>query len=99
MVRVVKIIVVLGTLFCLTDVALACPNCKDGLIDGDPSQSGIVQGFFWSIMIMLATPTLILGGLGSYFYWLIRQAQNQPSAHVARASAGTRAHGPKFELE
>lgn len=59
----------------VTSTASACPNCKDALADNDPSYSGAVQGYFWSILLMLSTPILILAGLGSYFYWLVRQAK------------------------
>ena len=69
-------IVVAATVVLLTvaDFAAACPSCKEAL--GNSSGGGdLVSGFFWSILFMLSMPPLILGGLGSYFYWEIRKAR------------------------
>lgn len=70
-----------------TSIALACPNCRDSLSDNDPAGAGIVQGFFWSIIIMLSTPVLILTGLGSYFYLLVRRARSDGSAASGSSTA------------
>ena len=72
----VLLIVWLGT----TDLLLACPTCKDGLAHDDASLSGVAQGFSYSIMLMMSMPFLILGGLGTYFYWEIRRARKRLAA-------------------
>jgi hypothetical protein len=54
--------------------AFACPSCKDG-IASDPNGANLAAGIEASIIFMLSMPFLILGGLGSYFYWEIRKAQ------------------------
>ncbi len=56
-------------------LAHACPNCKDALSQNDPARSGLSQGFFWSILLMLGTPFLVTIGLGTYFYLLVRKAR------------------------
>ena len=59
-------------------VAEACPTCKDSV----ENDSNMVQGYFWSIIFMMSTPFLILGGLFSYLYWQVVKAKakaNQPS--------------------
>jgi hypothetical protein len=61
------------------DVAFACPNCRDALA-GDPQHAGLARGFFWSILFMVSMPFLILGGLGSYFYWEICRARRATAA-------------------
>jgi hypothetical protein len=63
----------------------ACPTCKEGLASGGNSPN-LVRGFGWSIIFMLSMPFLILGGLGSYFYLLIRreQARKPQIRHAVR---------------
>ena len=69
--------------------ALACPTCKDSL-GGDPAASGMVQGYFWSIVFMMSMPFLILGGISAYFYYEIcraRQLRAQADAPAAETPA------------
>lgn len=54
-------------------IAEACPTCKEQ-IAGDPAAYNIARGYAMSIVFMLSMPFLILGGLGSYFYWEVRRA-------------------------
>lgn len=63
----------------VADAALGCPNCKDSLAENDPTAMGIVQGYFWSIILMLSTPFLLLLSLSVYFYVLVRRARRQAS--------------------
>lgn len=78
--------VILGLAMILaTDVVWACPNCKDSLVHNDPTAAGIVQGYFWSIILMLSMPFLLLAALSTYFYILVRRARKQ--ATVASDSA------------
>lgn len=65
-------------------VAFACPNCKDSLAN-DPAQAGLVRGFFWSILLMVSMPFLILGGVSSYFYWEVCRARR---ARLAQSPFG-----------
>lgn len=69
-------------MFGLADPLLACPNCKDSLSQNDPTAMGIVQGYFWSIILMLSLPFLVLGGLSTYFYLLVRRARKTASSAV-----------------
>lgn len=52
----------------------ACPSCKAGL---DHEHASLARGYFWSIVFMMSMPFLILGGLGSYFYYLVRKAHGE----------------------
>lgn len=69
------------------DFALACPNCKDSLVQNDPAAMGIVQGYFWSIILMLSMPFLLLATLSFYFYLLVLRARKQAAAQGAVAEA------------
>jgi heme/copper-type cytochrome/quinol oxidase subunit 2 len=66
-------------------VSFACPTCKDGLAENDPSGAGLVRGYFWSIVFMMSMPFLILAGLSSYFYFEICRARRQLTAAEAAA--------------
>ena len=81
--RIATILAIAAALWLVADVALACPTCKDQLA-GDPAAANIVRGYFWSILFMLSMPYLIFLGLGSYFYWQVRQAQARQAAASAQ---------------
>lgn len=66
---------------CAAD-ALGCPNCKDSLSQNDPGATGLVQGYFWSILFLLAMPFTILAGMSAYFYLLVRRARTTAPALV-----------------
>lgn len=56
-------------------VAEACPSCKAALAGDTAHQGDLVGGFFWSILFMLSMPFMVVGGMSSYFYYLVRQAR------------------------
>jgi hypothetical protein len=63
-----------GSLLLVLSVAAiseACPNCKETLAR-DPAQQGLAKGIYYSILFMMSMPFFILGGLCSYFYYLVR---------------------------
>jgi heme/copper-type cytochrome/quinol oxidase subunit 2 len=68
--------------------ALACPMCKEALAGGG---GDLVSGVFYSILFMLSMPFLILGGITSYFYWLVRRARAERQMATSGASVQHRA--------
>ena len=58
-----------------TDSVSACPTCKESLAAGGPGADNMVQGYFWSILFMMSMPFLILTGMGTYMYLLVKRAQ------------------------
>jgi len=68
----IRLMTVLVLLFAMlvADSVQACPTCKDSLSENNPE---LIQGYFWSIMFMMAMPFSILTGIGTYFYLLIRK--------------------------
>ena len=68
--------------------ATACPTCKDGLASGDPNSANLVRGYFWSIVFLMSMPFLVLGGLATYFYWLVCRTRAEQSLVAARPSQG-----------
>ena len=77
-----------GLCLAVAESVVACPNCKDSLSQNDPTAMGIVQGFFWSIILMLSLPFIVLVGLSTYFYVLVRRARR-----AAEAAAGSSSNG------
>ena len=52
----------------------------------------MVEGYFWSILFMMSMPFLILGSLGAYFYYQVRQARAlQDAASVPAIRSAPRA--------
>jgi hypothetical protein len=65
--------------------ALACPTCKEGLAENDPQARGLAAGFYYSILLMMSMPFIILGTFGTFAYRSVRRAQ---AAREASAGDG-----------
>jgi hypothetical protein len=86
---------------CCDSLAIACPTCKSGL-GNDPQRAALVRGYGWSIIFMMSMPFLILGGLGTYFYLLVRKARKEsgtPSLEMIIANAQGQVAQPSTEDE
>jgi len=73
--RLLPLLLLLAVLFADVSLASACPGCKDALASQDPTQTGLVRGFFWSILFMMGMPFLLLSGLGALMYREVRRAR------------------------
>lgn len=86
--RTVLQTVLLGAVWCLlTDVAQACPGCKDALAS-QKNGLNIALGYQYSILFMMAMPFTLLGLFAAYMYWEIRRAQVAKDAEQAAATSG-----------
>jgi heme/copper-type cytochrome/quinol oxidase subunit 2 len=56
---------VLSAAILAASIASACPNCKDALADQTGEAAKLKDGYFASIMLMIATPFALLG-TGAY---------------------------------
>jgi heme/copper-type cytochrome/quinol oxidase subunit 2 len=84
--RVALLMITVVCIFCfLPTIAWACPNCKEALAQ-DANAVNLVRGYYYSILLMLAMPFLILGGLSVYFYWLVRQARLRENVGAVAAT-------------
>ncbi len=86
----VRLLIACALTLALPGIAHACPSCKAALASQDASQGDLVQGFFWSILFLLSMPAMILGGLSTYMYTLVRKARRaaaRPGLPAAHASA------------
>ena len=73
----------------MADSVQACPTSKDSLSENNPE---LIQGYFWSIMFMMAMPFSILTGIGTYFYLLVRKNKK-------RISKESQANAPLESIE
>ena len=74
--RVVLLVALALVLFCAA-TASACPSCKEALAANDPEQSGIVKGYFYSILFMMGMPFAFLGCFSVYMYRQVLRARAQ----------------------
>ena len=91
---ILALFIVAVALFAFPAVGEACPTCKDGMAEGGgPHSANMVQGYFYSILFMMAMPFLIVGGLSALFYWEIVKARRaQFEELVARDGRNSDAH-------
>jgi uncharacterized membrane protein len=68
-------------------VAQACPTCKEGLASNDPEHAGMVKGYFYSILLMMSMPYILMSGFGLYMYQLVKKARKQKEAQTASLAA------------
>ncbi|MEI6255463.1 MAG: hypothetical protein WCQ77_02350 [Planctomycetota bacterium] len=59
--------------------AWGCPNCKDAVNTADPEGLNMARGYFYSIIIMLAMPTTLIGSFSIYVW---REMQRQKRAGI-----------------
>ena len=50
----------LVVVLCLAGDVSACPTCKDGLAENDPSSQAMAAGYFYSILFMMAVTRKII---------------------------------------
>ena len=67
-------------------VAVACPNCSEGLAD-QTDGGDMVAGYFWSILFMMAMPFTIFTAIGGYMYLEVRKARKREEKSDAESSA------------
>jgi len=86
---------VLLAICCLAGEAAACPTCKEGLAENDPSSQAMAAGYFYSILFMMSMPFLILGTFGSFAYWSVRKARASCSLGQGSNSSSKAIQSPR----
>ena len=62
--------------------ALACPNCKDAMSDGDSEGVNLARGYFYSILIMLAMPLTLVSSFGVYVWREMRRQKRAETSGI-----------------
>jgi hypothetical protein len=90
--RVLRSLVLVLIVFLVASVASACPNCKEAMEKQDPTHGGLVKGYFFSIIFMMATPYLVLGSFCAVMYYRVRRARlaGKPKPPLAGAATVSR---------
>jgi hypothetical protein len=68
----------------LTDLASACPTCKDGVAQNDPHGQSLAAGYYYSILFMMSMPFIILTTFGSFAYRAVKKAEAERTAAIER---------------
>jgi hypothetical protein len=77
------LLIALALVLVFASVASACPNCKEALAANDPEQSGIVKGYFYSILFMMGMPFAFLGCFSAYMYRQVLRARAERASEKA----------------
>jgi len=80
----------LALVLLLAALAEACPNCKDAIAT-DPAKQGLARGIYYSILFMMSMPFFILGGLCTYFYYLVCRDKAEKARLAAEQALSTAA--------
>lgn len=83
----------LALVLLLAALAEACPNCKETLAT-DPAKQGLTRGIYYSILFMMSMPFFILGGLCTYFYYLVCRDRAEKAKLAGEQSLGTASEVP-----
>ena len=65
-------------------VASACPGCKDAMERQDPTHGGMAKGYYYSILFMMATPYLLIGGFCGVMYYKVRRNRAKQAAALPK---------------
>lgn len=60
--------------------AFACPTCKEGIAENDPHAQSMAAGYYYSILLMMSMPFIILTTFGSFAYRSVKRAQAERDA-------------------
>jgi uncharacterized membrane protein YjgN (DUF898 family) len=82
------VVLSIASVLSIATVAQACPACKQALASTEHAGSGDpIQGFMWSILFMMSMPFLLLGGFGTYLWYIVRRARLAAEAEAAAQAA------------
>jgi hypothetical protein len=78
------LVAVLLVAILLPALASACPLCKEAASTTEkPGQSGMWRGMYWSILLMVAMPFMMVGGM----ILAVRRAKRRHDAALPRPPA------------
>lgn len=80
--RFVSYAVAVGMALLFAGAAVACPTCREGLAESDPQGQALAAGFFYSILLMLSTPVVIVVSFGAMAYRAVKRARLEREAAV-----------------
>jgi len=73
--QLLPVLLALVLMVVLVSTVSACPNCKEALAANDPEQSGVVKGYFYSILFMMGMPFACVTCFSAYMYRQVLRAR------------------------
>lgn len=73
--RVLPVLVLFAALLVFSQVAEACPNCKNGMSSNETQAKNMAAGYYYSILFMLSMPFLIITSFSGWMYLAVRKAR------------------------
>ena len=85
--RIALVVLLIAVL--LPALAAACPLCKDAKADTDYAggSASLPKGFYYSILLMVAAPFAVVGGLAFRIYLARRRAPSVARESTASSEA------------
>jgi hypothetical protein len=88
--RAARIILVVALVAILVPTLLsACPTCKDAKSDTDypGGSASLPKGFYYSILLMVSAPFVVVGGLGLRIYLARRRSRSHSALAATEAQS------------
>jgi hypothetical protein len=60
----------------------ACPGCKEPVGTRDNNPDGVSEGFSYSVLFMLAVPTILLTGLGTVVVRTVQRVDREQALRL-----------------
>ena len=70
---VIFVVWCLALLLLAAGEVMACPNCKEALPSADAGSGNVAEGFYYSILLMMAAPFLLAAGFGTTIWYYARK--------------------------
>src|SRR4051812_7405660 len=86
-IKATLLFVLLVAIFGIASVASACPTCKDGVAANDPEHVGMVKGYFYSILLMMFTPYVVICCFGLYMWRQVKLARLKRATEPAASNS------------
>jgi uncharacterized membrane protein len=77
---IARVALALAVVLLIAAAAHACPTCKEGIDQNDPTHQSMAAGYYYSILFMMSMPFVVLGTFCSVAYLSIRRARERQAA-------------------
>ena len=74
---IARVALAMALVMFVAGLAHACPTCKEGIDQNDPTHQSMAAGYYYSILFMMSMPFVVLGTFCSVAYLSIRRARER----------------------
>jgi heme/copper-type cytochrome/quinol oxidase subunit 2 len=79
------VLIALLIVVCGAATVAACPTCANGMAGDSAQHQARIDGYFYSILLMMAMPFLLIGGFATYMYLEVRKARARQLSEQAES--------------